>query len=84
MSVPVLKPYTLSMSLAVRLTLIEGIEEIWRLPRAEWVLRWPGQVVIAGSQTAWTAGVENAIREYRLQDFFQDMLLQVQRFARIS
>ncbi|CAG9128683.1 unnamed protein product [Plutella xylostella] len=66
-----------TMKNTIRLTLIEGIEEIWRLPRAEWVLRWPGQVVIAGSQTAWTAGVENAIREYRLQDFFQDMLLQI-------
>ncbi|KAG7304694.1 hypothetical protein JYU34_010040 [Plutella xylostella] len=66
-----------TMKNTIRLTLIEGIEEIWRLPRAEWVLRWPGQVVIAGSQTAWTAGVENAIREYRLQDFFQDMLLQL-------
>lgn len=61
----------------VRLTLIAGLEELYALPRAEWVLRWPGQVVIAGSQTAWTAGVENAIEEYRMEEYFEEMLTQV-------
>lgn len=30
-------------------------------PRAEWVLSWPGQVVIAGCQVFWTAEVSEAL-----------------------
>ncbi|KAI8440701.1 hypothetical protein MSG28_009052 [Choristoneura fumiferana] len=41
------------------------------IPRSEWVLRWPGQVVIAGSQTAWTAGVEHAISEFRMDIYYE-------------
>lgn len=63
--------------LPVRLTLIAGLEELWTMPRAQWVLRWPGQVVIAGSQTAWTAGVENAITEFRMDYYMEEMLKQV-------
>lgn len=61
----------------VRLTLVEALEELWQIPRVEWVLRWPGQVVIAGSQTAWTAGVENAIEEYRMEFYFEENLKMV-------
>ncbi|XP_063366022.1 dynein axonemal heavy chain 1-like [Cydia amplana] len=63
-----------TMRHSIRLTLVAGIEELWRLPRSEWVLRWPGQVVIAGSQTAWTAGVENAISEFRMDQFYDENL----------
>lgn len=56
------------------------MEELWTLPRAQWVLRWPGQVVIAGSQTAWTAGVEQAIADYRMDLYFDEMLQQVRGF----
>jgi dynein heavy chain, axonemal len=31
--------------------------------RTEWVTQWPGQAVLAGSQTYWTHGVEKALRE---------------------
>ncbi|XP_049878805.1 dynein axonemal heavy chain 1-like [Pectinophora gossypiella] len=63
-----------TMRHTIRLTLIDGLTELWQLPRNQWVLRWPGQVVIAGSQTAWTAGVENAINEYRMDEYFHEML----------
>ncbi|XP_050552040.1 dynein axonemal heavy chain 1 isoform X3 [Spodoptera frugiperda] len=63
-----------TMRHTIRLTLIEALEELWQIPRVEWVLRWPGQVVIAGSQTAWTAGVENAIEEYRMEFYFEENL----------
>ncbi|XP_075982332.1 dynein axonemal heavy chain 1-like [Anticarsia gemmatalis] len=66
-----------TMRHSIRLTLVRGLEELWTLPRSEWVLRWPGQVVIAGSQTAWTAGVENAIEEYRMEYFFDENLQQL-------
>ena len=32
-------------------------------PRADWVLAWPGQVVIGGGQTVWTAEVTEAIEQ---------------------
>lgn len=63
-----------TMRHSVRLTLVDGLEELWRLPRNQWVLRWPGQVVIAGSQVAWTSGVEESLKEYRLEDFYYEML----------
>lgn len=63
-----------TMRHSVRLTLVEGLEELWRMPRDQWVLRWPGQVVIAGSQVAWTAGVEESLKEYRLEEFYYEML----------
>ncbi|KAL0879698.1 hypothetical protein ABMA27_003413, partial [Loxostege sticticalis] len=66
-----------TMRHTIRLTLVAGMEELWTLPRAEWVLRWPGQVVIAGSQTAWTAGVEAAIEDYRMDQFFEENLLML-------
>ncbi|CAF4763844.1 unnamed protein product [Pieris macdunnoughi] len=66
-----------TMRHSIRLTLVAGMEELWVLPRAEWVLRWPGQVVIAGSQTAWTAGVEEAIIDYRMDGYFEEMLKQL-------
>ncbi|KAG6458751.1 hypothetical protein O3G_MSEX011030 [Manduca sexta] len=66
-----------TMRHTIRLCLVAGLEELWRSPRAEWVLRWPGQVVIAGSQTAWTAGVEAAIAEYRMDEYYEENLQQL-------
>jgi len=31
--------------------------------RTDWVLSWPGQIVIAGSQIHWTLGAEKAINK---------------------
>ena len=48
-----------------------------QVPRTEWVLKWPGQVVIAGCQTYWTSEVSQALEEGVLPDLFQKMLGQV-------
>ncbi|CAM6094963.1 unnamed protein product [Calypogeia fissa] len=42
-------------------------------PRTKWVQEWPGQVVLAGSSVYWTAGVEGAIRQASLQQFFDNV-----------
>ncbi|XP_041969812.1 dynein axonemal heavy chain 1-like [Aricia agestis] len=63
-----------TMRNTIRLKLVAGLEEVWRLERGEWVLRWPGQVVLAGSQVAWTAGAEDAIRTTALDRFYDSRL----------
>ena len=48
-----------------------------KVPRTEWVLKWPGQVVIAGCQTYWTSDVSQALNEGVLPQLYQKMLGQV-------
>ena len=48
-----------------------------QLPRTEWVLKWPGQVVIADCQTVWTTEVSEALEKGVLPELYQDMLKQV-------
>lgn len=45
-----------SMTNTVRVVLGKALEDLMTKERREWVLCWPGQVVIACSQTFWTAG----------------------------
>lgn len=62
----------------VRTVLGGALDDMIDKARTDWVLRWPGQIVIAGSQTFWTAGVEESIRADRLEDFLKnDMLVNV-------
>lgn len=61
------------MQSTVQETLGQALADMDDSTRAEWVLRWPGQVVIAGCQTAWTTHVEDAIQDGTLQDFQQLM-----------
>ncbi|RZC18431.1 DHC N2 and/or AAA 6 domain containing protein, partial [Asbolus verrucosus] len=64
-----------SMRNTVRTILGSSLETIDIKPRAQWVLEWPGQVVIAGSQTFWTAGVEKGIKEFCLNEFLDNVVL---------
>ncbi|XP_022600673.1 LOW QUALITY PROTEIN: dynein heavy chain 1, axonemal-like [Seriola dumerili] len=43
-------------------------------PRVEWVLSWPGQVVIAGCQVFWTAEVSEALERGDLADHLYPQL----------
>ena len=57
--------------------IIECCPLVPQTPRTEWVLKWPGQVVIAGCQTYWTSEASEALEEGVLPDLFQNMLGQV-------
>ncbi|XP_044254832.1 dynein axonemal heavy chain 1-like isoform X2 [Tribolium madens] len=63
-----------SMRNTIRTILGDSLKEINDKPRDQWVLEWPGQVVIAGSQTFWTAGVEHGIGENTLNDFLENVV----------
>ena len=45
------------MKLSLRQVTQQAIEAYGNVPRTEWVLNWPGQVVLAASITHWTAEV---------------------------
>jgi len=45
----------------------------------EWVLKWPGQLVIAGCQTYWTAEVSEALEQGDLEGYVPTLLSQVTR-----
>ncbi|MGH0183081.1 UNVERIFIED_CONTAM: hypothetical protein FKN15_013335 [Acipenser sinensis] len=52
-----------SMKASVRDNIERSLKEYPKKPRTEWVLSWPGQVVIAGCQTFWTAEVSEALEK---------------------
>ena len=41
--------------------MIRAVTGYTQVPRTQWVIEWPGQVVIAASSIYWTADVSNAI-----------------------
>src|SRR6218665_1011898 len=45
--------------------------------RPEWVLMWPGQIVVAGCQTYWTTEVSEALAKRDLDSYYKKQLLQV-------
>ena len=55
----------------------ESVVSYTTKPREEWILDWPGQVVIAGSQVHWTKEVTDAI----VARFFKGVRREVQRAA---
>ena len=46
-------------------------------PRTEWVLSWPGQVVIAGCQTYWTTQVTQSVDANELDKLYDALLVQL-------
>lgn len=55
----------------------ESLVDILEKSRNDWVLCWPGQVVIAGSQTYWTASVEKGIANNNLYNYYEQHLGEV-------
>ncbi|KAF5308293.1 hypothetical protein FQR65_LT06286 [Abscondita terminalis] len=63
-----------SMKSTIRSTYGDSLIDMERRKRKDWVLRWPGQIVIAGCQTYWTSGVEHALHNKDLPKFFEVIL----------
>ncbi|CAG9772692.1 unnamed protein product [Ceutorhynchus assimilis] len=64
-----------TMKNTIRTTLGASLLDLYGKERKDWVLCWPGQVVIACSQVFWTAHVESGIQENNLPSFLHDTLL---------
>ncbi|XP_027011591.1 dynein axonemal heavy chain 1 isoform X2 [Tachysurus fulvidraco] len=52
-----------SMKLSLRDNIERSLKVYPEKPRTQWVLSWPGQVVIAGCQTFWTAEVSESLEK---------------------
>ncbi|XP_026131005.1 dynein heavy chain 1, axonemal isoform X1 [Carassius auratus] len=57
-----------SMKASVRDNISRSLHAYVEHPRTEWVLSWPGQVVIAGCQTFWTQEVSESLDKGDLAD----------------
>lgn len=50
---------------------------ILKTARTAWVLKWPGQVVIAGCQTYWTQSVSEALMNKNLPEYHTRQLKEL-------
>jgi dynein heavy chain len=68
------------MRLSVRKIIMDAIEDYLKKSRTEWVVSWPGQAVIAGSQTYWTKEVTEALGSglMGLKTLYTSLLNQLQ------
>ena len=58
-------------------TLISFFAFFLQSARPDWVLKWPGQLVIAGCQTYWTIEVSDALEKSDLKGYYPKLLSQV-------
>lgn len=65
------------MKQTVQVTLGRALINLAEIDRNKWVLVWPGQIVIAGCQTYWTAHVEEGLREHSLDHYLKEMYRQL-------
>ncbi|EDQ91509.1 uncharacterized protein MONBRDRAFT_15298, partial [Monosiga brevicollis MX1] len=67
------------MAVSLRQILQEALGQYYAGPRTDFVIAWPGQIVIAGCQTTWTSEVEKAIQAgaQGLQDYSEQMRAQL-------
>uniref|UniRef100_A0A5F8GCZ7 Dynein axonemal heavy chain 3 n=1 Tax=Monodelphis domestica TaxID=13616 RepID=A0A5F8GCZ7_MONDO len=62
---------------SIRYVLQKGIEAYSKIPRKQWVLEWPGQVVICVSSIFWTQEVAEAITNKTLPEFLEKSNMQI-------
>eukprot|EP00741_Cyanophora_paradoxa_P012299 tig00000169_g11885.t1 len=72
------------MKRSIRDVLKRALADYTATPRADFVLKWPGQIVLAGTQTYWTRGVEEALGERGLDGvkaFYETQLGQLRELT---
>ncbi|XP_062820321.1 dynein axonemal heavy chain 3 [Anolis carolinensis] len=62
---------------SIRHVISKGIEGYVEVPRNQWVLQWPGQIVICVSSIFWTKEVSEAIKERTLPEFLKKSNKQI-------
>lgn len=60
-----------------------GIEAYVKVPRNQWVLEWPGQVVICVSSIFWTKEVSEALAEHTLPNFLEKSNEQIAQIVQL-
>ncbi|KAL6436551.1 hypothetical protein ACFW04_004787 [Cataglyphis niger] len=72
-----------AMRNTLRELISKALEIVETTEREQWLYMWPGQVVLCGSQTYWTAHVENGIRKNALSDYYNQMLLHLEMLQKL-
>jgi dynein heavy chain len=57
------------MLLSIRMIIKESLKDYETRERKQWVLEWPGQVILCASQVFWTKEVEETIYKHGLEEF---------------
>ena len=57
------------MKESLRQIIRDSLEDYKKVLRTEWVLQWPGQVVICGAQFYWTQAVSKALDEKKIAEY---------------
>ena len=65
------------MKLSLREVCIKAVEAYGKIPRNEWVLQYPGQIVLAASQVHWTTEVTQVSRQPSIHFMRNTQLLQI-------
>ncbi|XP_064605237.1 dynein axonemal heavy chain 3-like isoform X2 [Liolophura sinensis] len=71
------------MKLSLREVMVKAVDSYQKTKREEWVLQWPGQVVLASSQIHWTAQVTQAIQTCSLSKFLASSNRQIEDVVKL-
>ncbi|XP_053376707.1 dynein axonemal heavy chain 3-like [Mercenaria mercenaria] len=66
------------MKLSLKEVSLKATEAYPKIPRGEWVLQWPGQIVLAASQIHWTTEVTQSIKYHSLGPYLQKSNKQIE------
>ncbi|ESO05091.1 hypothetical protein HELRODRAFT_172109 [Helobdella robusta] len=72
-----------AMRKSLKQLLKDALDDYIETPRDEWVLKWPGQLVIAGAQAYWSAQVTEAISSGTLNSYLEKLLAQLDGLRRL-
>lgn len=55
----------------------KAVAQYPEVPRIEWVLNWPAQIVLCGAMIYWTKHVEDALHEGKLKEMYEQLNQQM-------